>query len=73
LLLFWVASLVLVSMATIAVAQTRRLPAPMLSGNDIGFRVDGVDQKGKPVGTLMLRFNGDWVEAGAAMTLRPLK
>ena len=74
LLLFWVASLVLVSMATIAVAQTRRLPAPItLSGNDIGFRVDGVDRKGKPVGTLMVRFNGEWVEAGAAMTIRPLK
>jgi len=73
LLLFWVASLVLVSMATFAVAQTRRLPAPItLSGNDIGFRVDGVE-KGKPVGTLMVRFNGEWVEAGAAMTIRPLK
>lgn len=71
LLLFWVASLVLVSMATFAVAQTRRAPIT-LSGNDIGFRVEGVE-KGKPVGTLMVRFNGEWVEVGTAMTLRPLK
>jgi hypothetical protein len=73
LLLLWLASLVLVSMTTFAIAQTRPLPPRVLSGNDIGFRVEGVDPKGKPIGTLMVRFNGDWIEVGASMIIRPVK
>jgi hypothetical protein len=72
LLLFWVISLVLVSIATYAVAQPRR-PAPTVLGNDIGFRVDGTDSKGQPFGTLLIRYNGEWVEAGSTMTMRKLK
>lgn len=36
-------------------------PPVVLSGSDIGFRVDG--RKGNtPVGTLVVRLNGQWVE-----------
>jgi hypothetical protein len=48
-------------------AQTRLL-APndyyILSGSDIGFRVEGTDTNGRPAGRVMLRINGRWVEAG---------
>jgi hypothetical protein len=47
-----------------APAQT---PAPaqpqeprILSGADIGFRVEGVDQAGNPTGTLVVRIKGEW-------------
>lgn len=73
LLLLWVMSLVMVSTATYAVAQSRRLAQPTVSGNDIGFRVDGTDVKGQPFGTLLIRYNGEWVETGSTMTLRKLK
>ena len=73
LLLLWVMSLVMVSMGTYAIAQTRRLAQPTVSGNDIGFRVDGTDPKGQPFGTLLIRYNGEWVETGSTMTLRKLQ
>ena len=73
LLLLWVVSLVLVSMATYAVAQTRPSAQPTVSGNDIGFRVDGTDSKGQPFGALLIRLNGEWVETGSTMTLRKLQ
>jgi hypothetical protein len=43
----------------------------ILSGADIGFRVEGMDRAGKPTGTLMVRINGKWVEATSKMTVRP--
>ena len=73
LLLLWVMSLVMVSMGTYAIAQTRRLAQPTVSGNDIGFRVDGTDPKGHPFGMLLIRYNGEWVETGSTMTLRKLQ
>ena len=73
LLLLWLASLVLVSMTTYALAQTSRPAQPTVSGNDIGFRVDGTDSKGQPFGALLIRFKGEWVETGSTMTLRKLK
>jgi hypothetical protein len=75
--LFWLASLVLVVMvmATFANAQLGpRLPEPrIISGDDIGFRVEGVDLSGKPMGTLVIRVNGNWVEIGSSMGPRPAK
>jgi hypothetical protein len=72
--LFWVVSRVLVSMATYAFAQTGRSAAqPTVSGNDIGFRIDGTDAKGQPFGVLLIRFNGEWVETKSTMTLRKLQ
>ena len=73
LILFWCVSLVLVSMATFAFAQGRFSEPRVLSGDDVGFRVEGQDLSGKPSGTLMVRINGNWMEVGARMTPRPVK
>jgi hypothetical protein len=34
----------------------------VVAGPDLGLRIDG-DQNGRPVGTLVIRVNGKWVEA----------
>lgn len=63
LVVLWAASIVAVG----AWAQAPVAPAPspqastVISGNDLGFRVDR--RKGDtPVGTLVARVNGQWVE-----------
>lgn len=33
----------------------------LLTGADIGFRVDGVSADGTPIGTLVVRVDGKWV------------
>ena len=71
LVLFWVVSLVLVAMATFAFAQSRFPQPQILSGNDIGFRMEGTDINGKATGTLMVRYKGDWVAVGPSMMARP--
>lgn len=44
-----------------AQAVVQKVPPTVLSGADIGFRVEG--RKGNtPVGTLVVRANGQWVE-----------
>jgi hypothetical protein len=73
LVLFWAASLVLVAMTTFAFAQSRFPQPQMLSGNDIGFRMEGTDINGKATGTFMVRYNGDWVAVGPSMMARPAK
>ena len=72
LIAFWLASLVFVAVATLAVAQNR-LPEPrLLSGNDIGFRVERTDVNGRPVGRWVVRFDGQWTELGGP-TVHPAK
>jgi hypothetical protein len=49
----------------LASAQVLRVEpqTPMvLSGNDMGFRVTGA-RAGKPVGQIVVKVNGQWVEA----------
>ena len=76
LVVVWVASLVAV--AAIAMAQARQtvpLPEPtILSGADVGFRVEG-RQGGTPVGQIVVRMNGKWVEAmvGGGYGLQPAR
>jgi len=78
--LAWTLSLVavgaLASVLTSAQAQPPRtlgLPTPeitegtvILSGNDIGFRVERT-RDGVPIGTLVVRIDGRWVEAGTSV------
>jgi hypothetical protein len=74
--LLWLASLVTVAVvtATITVAQTRQTEPRILSGTDIGFRVEGTDVRtGNPMGTLMLRIDGKWVEVASGAGPRLLK
>jgi len=58
--LLWLASLVLTGI--LASAQTRREPAAVISGGDIGFRPEGWNGKAR-TGTWLVRINGEWVEA----------
>jgi hypothetical protein len=60
----WISSLFVVG--TLASAQSygfRRLPDPItLTGSDLAFRVEGHVGR-EPAGTLMIRWEGRWVEA----------
>jgi hypothetical protein len=49
-------------------------PPLIISGNDVGFRVDlqRTDAQGRLTGTWVVRFNGQWVEPDAAMRTLPL-
>lgn len=49
-------------------------PPQLISGNDVGFRVEGTDPRtGRPVGSWMLRLNGRWVDIGSAPLVKPAK
>jgi hypothetical protein len=67
-LLLWLVSLVLTGI--LASAQTRREPAAVISGGDIGFRPDGWNGKAR-TGTWVVRINGEWVDAQGSMKAVP--
>lgn len=72
----WSVSAVLLLAGVTAVAQLPRGGAEerVLSGSDVGFRVEGTDPRtGQPTGTWVVRQNGRWVEARAASGIRPAK
>ena len=48
--------------------------APIISGSDIGFRVDRQQTQtlGRLTGTWVVRVNGQWVEPAASLRGRPL-
>jgi hypothetical protein len=67
--LLWLVSLVVAG--AVAAAQVRRdAPAPVISGNDIGFRPEGWNGKAR-TGTWLVRINGEWVEAQGAFKTVP--
>ena len=67
----WLLSLVTVA----ALAQRVEAPAQsepeIISGDEIGFRVEGREGN-RPVGTLVVRVNGRWVEPTSVPQVRPL-
>src|SRR5690349_9685925 len=71
----WLASLALVAaLASAVTAQVLRLQPReqrVVSGSDVGFRVEGADSKGRPVGTLVIRVNGEWVEVAQSIRATP--
>jgi hypothetical protein len=72
----WVMSLFMVASAVKAQVYEppRPLPEPrVVSGPDFGFRIEG-DQGGVPVGRLVVRVNGKWIEArvGNSPGVRPV-
>ena len=75
LVLLWLASLVVVAVLTSAftLAQAQQDGAPVVSGDDLGFRVDGRDRSGKPTGTLVIRVDDEWVEASFSMSSRLIR
>jgi hypothetical protein len=48
--------------------------APIISGNDVGFRVDRqrTQELGRLTGTWVVRLNGQWMEPDTALRSRPL-
>jgi hypothetical protein len=62
--LLWLVSLV-VTGAVVAAQTSRRDPAAVISGSDIGFRPEGWNGKAR-TGTWLVRINGEWVEAQGA-------
>jgi hypothetical protein len=60
-LVVWLASLIAVG----AWAPAPQGEPKVISGGDIGFRVDR-QERGVPMGRLVVRVNGQWVEAGFA-------
>lgn len=49
----------------------QRVTPTVLSGPDLGFRVEG-QRGGTPVGTLVVRIDGQWVEAEFGSGIRQL-
>jgi hypothetical protein len=64
----WFVSLVVVG--AVATAQTRREAGAVISGDNIGFRPDGWNGRAR-TGTLVVRINGEWVEAQSVMKAVP--
>jgi hypothetical protein len=72
LIAFWIVSLIIV--AAIARAQTppqRGATPTIISGSDLGFRVDR-QRADRVYGTLLVRINGEWVVAEPPTGLKPL-
>jgi hypothetical protein len=67
--LLWLVSLA-VTGAVVAAQTSRREPAAVISGNDIGFRPEGCNGKAR-TGTWLVRINGEWVEAQGAFKTVP--
>jgi hypothetical protein len=42
--------------------SAKPVPPTIISGPDLGYRMEGRDS-GRAVGTLMVKINGEWVEA----------
>jgi hypothetical protein len=70
---FWLMSLVVVGIAasTLTRAQTRLTDGRIVTGDDLGFRVEGMDHRGSPTGTFVIRLNGEWVTVGSMPTVQP--
>jgi hypothetical protein len=81
----WLASLAVVAGFTSALtrAQAAQAPPPYLSqapsspeptvvsGPDIGFRVESIGRNGRPTGTLVIRVKGQWVPVNFGGDVRP--
>lgn len=47
------------------------LPTPrVMSGADVGFRIEGTNGSGTPVGTWVIRVNGEWLETAVVPVAR---
>jgi len=71
---FWLISLISVATAREQAVQVVPLDPKILSGGDIGFRIDSMHGN-VPIGTFVIRLNGKWVEPRSttkAMRVLPL-
>ena len=82
-IVLWLTSLVLVVGLTSALMRAQGQVAPpfggqdpptdvrIVSGSDLGFRVEGINRAGEPTGTLVIRVKGQWVPARFTPDVRP--
>lgn len=72
LVILWVLSLAVVGVIVSAQVPRRdSVPAPVISGADLGFRPDGWRGKAR-TGTWVVRINGEWVEAVDSARTKPV-
>jgi hypothetical protein len=50
---------------TAQVVAVKPVPPKVMTGADVGFRVEGI-RGATPVGVLVVKINGEWVEADIA-------
>ena len=79
----WLMSVVVVAVLASALMRAQATPEELkrraqdqipgsriISGNDIGFRIEGINQAGQPVGTLVVRIDGEWVATASKMSIQ---
>jgi hypothetical protein len=69
----WVLSLIAAGALGTVWAQREKPEPVVLSGSDIGFRVDRVDGNGVRVGALVVRVDGKWVDVEFGGHMRPAR
>jgi hypothetical protein len=71
----WVISLLVVGAWSRVTAQRSSEEPRVISGNDLGFRVNSAGKNGVPVGALVVRIDGKWVdtELSPKMAMRPVR
>jgi len=53
--------------------QTNNVEIPqIISGSDIGFRVDGWSKDGTPIGRIVVHQEGKWIDVTLSGRVRPL-
>jgi hypothetical protein len=68
--LLWTIALVGVAVITSSAQTTRHDPGTVISGADIGFRLNGWRGNAR-TGTWVVRINGEWVDAVPSLGLQP--
>lgn len=78
---FWLVALAMAGAAASGVTTLaqglrtpREAPGRIISGQDVGFRVEGRDPRtGRPTGTWVIRVDGDWTPVGTMPSVVPAK
>ena len=69
----WISSLVAVGAWAQTQVKIQSKGAPrFLSGSDIAFRIDRTDVEGTPIGTLVVKIDGKWVEPSFSQRVKPM-
>ena len=79
----WLSSLVIVVALTSGLTRAQTTPEELrrraqeqlpgrriISGPDIGFRMEGTNAAGDPIGTLVVRIDGQWLVAASKMSIQ---
>ena len=72
LVLVWILSLVGAGVAGAALTQRGDDPK-VISGSDFGFMVERIGRDGVPIGRLVVRVDGKWVDPQVAPAMRMAK